>query len=80
MKSVDIDTQIAKVDHIFLSQQDFCIHSPGCVNPAGSQGETTQRTYVPINTNLGRGQRLKVMGLMCSDPRTAGQDILSIEM
>lgn len=45
------------------------------MNPAGSQRETTQRIYVPINTNLGRGQRSKVMGLRCNDPTTAGHSL-----
>lgn len=42
--------------------------------PAGSWSGTTQ-IGVPINTNLGRGQRSEVTGLRCNDPSTAGHSL-----
>lgn len=35
----------------------------------------TTQICVPINTNLGRGQRSEVTGLRCIDPSTAGHSL-----
>lgn len=59
----------------FFSLNRFSAFKVSVVNPAGSRRETTQRIYVPINTNLGRGQRSKVTGLRCNDPSTAGHSL-----
>lgn len=55
----------------------LCINRFICsvVNPKGFWRAITQRIYVPINTNFGRGQRSKVTGLRCNDPSTAGNSL-----
>lgn len=76
---IDIDTQVRWLNRnsrsLFPPLNKFSAFRGSAVNPAGSQRETTQRIYVPINKNLGRGQRSKVMGLRCNDPTTAGHSL-----
>lgn len=43
--------------------------------PAGYQSRATQKVCVPINTNLGRGQRSEVTGQRSNDPSTAGHSL-----
>lgn len=76
---IDIDTQVRWLNpnerfffFFFCYKHIFFIQS---LTWAGFQRDTTQRIYVPINTDLGRGQRSKVMGLRYNDHCTAGDSL-----